>query len=182
MHEPTRPAGLRAFLAGAIRSSVAGGIERDSIWSVRRPLINLYLALFAIQSGWLVSKIVRGLLDKHDPSSLDGLESIAFDTLSGIGEPGLGAAIISLIIVEGITTVMVMYNLGMNLLVRPIVRWHESRGEARGEARGQARGQARGEALASRRWEEWNQRRMEAEARGERFDEPPPVFKGNGTE
>ena len=77
---------------------------------------------------------------------------------------------------------MAMYNLGMNLLVRPIVRWHESRGEARGEARGQARGQARGEALASRRWEEWNQRRMEAEARGERFDEPPPVYEIDETE
>ena len=24
------------------------------------------------------------------------------------------------------------------------------------------------------RWEEWNRRRMEAEARGERFEEPPP--------
>lgn len=24
-------------------------------------------------------------------------------------------------------------------------------------------------------WEEWNRRRMEAENRGEKFDEPPPI-------
>ena len=57
---------------------------------------------------------------------------------------------------------MVMYNLGMNLIVRPIIRWHERRGEARGEAR------------ERERWEMWNQRRLEHQARGEPFDELPP--------
>ncbi len=123
------------------------------------------MALFAVQSGWLVSKIARKLLTAYDADSLDGLETIAFQTLSGISGPDIGAAIISLVIVEGITTVMVMYNLGMNLLVHPIIKWHEARGEARGEVR------------ASRRWEEWNRRRMEAEARGEEFNEPPPVVE-----
>jgi hypothetical protein len=94
-----------------------------------------------------------------------------------------------------------MYNLWMNLLVRPIVKWHERRGEARGiaigeargvaigeareawgiaigEARGVAigevRGEATGEARVSQQWEEWNRRRIDAEARGEAFTQPPP--------
>jgi hypothetical protein len=62
-----------------------------------------------------------------------------------------------------------MYNLGMNLLVRPIVRWHERRGEVRGEVRGR---------LSERQlWLDWNQRRMDAEARGEGFSEPPPIVE-----
>ena len=31
------------------------------------------------------------------------------------------------------------------------------------------------------RWEAWNQRRQEAEKRGESFDEPPPGLKSNST-
>jgi hypothetical protein len=75
-----------------------------------------------------------------------------------------------------------MYNLWMNLLVRPIVKWHERRGEAwgiaigeaRGVAIGEVRGEAIGEARVSQQWEEWNRRRVDAEARGEAFTEPPP--------
>ena len=33
---------------------------------------------------------------------------------------------------------------------------------------------AEGEARANRRWQDWNRRRLEAEAKGEPFDEPPP--------
>ena len=64
-----------------------------------------------------------------------------------------------------------MYNLWMDLLVRPIVKWHERRGEARGIAIGEARGVAR----VSQQWEEWNRLRIDAEARGEAFTEPPPI-------
>ena len=38
--------------------------------------------------------------------------------------------------------------------------------EAEGEVRGAARNQ--------RKWESWNQRRLETEAKGQPFDEPPP--------
>ena len=48
--------------------------------------------------------------------------------------------------------------------------------EARVDARteGRAEGHAEGFEQASRRWEEWNQRREAAAAAGEKFDEPPP--------
>ena len=61
---------------------------------------------------------------------------------------------------------MVMYNLGMNLIVRPIIRWHERRGEERGIVIGEARNDAE--------WRAWYQRSVDAAERGEPFDEPPP--------
>ena len=42
-------------------------------------------------------------------------------------------------------------------------------------AQGKAEGKVEGEAKANRLWQEWNRRRMEAEAEGSRFDEPPPA-------
>ena len=35
-------------------------------------------------------------------------------------------------------------------------------------------GRREGRQETQQRWEEWNRRRLEAEARGERFEEPPP--------
>ena len=34
-----------------------------------------------------------------------------------------------------------------------------------------------GQAEVQRRWEEWNERRLEAKARGEPFDEPHPTLE-----
>lgn len=155
--------GSGALLIRAVRASVASGAERESIWSVARPLVRLYLLLFSIQSGWLFWNIFRNATAEHPG---DGWEFVALETLGGVSSHGLGVAMSSLIVVEGVSTLMVMYNLGMNLIVRPIIRWHERRGEARGIAIGEARNDAE--------WRAWYQRLLEHEARGEPFDEPPP--------
>ncbi len=151
--------------------------ERDSIWSVPRPFVRLYLVLFAIQAGWLISVIVReALAGTHDTASV---EAIAFETFNRLSQPGIGAAISSLLIVEVLSYLMVMYNFLMYHLVRPIAERHERRGEARGIERGIAQGEAR----ATQRWKEWNQRREEAEAQGQPFTEPPPSHQSkNGAE
>ncbi len=151
--------GWRASLANLLTAGATADPERSSIWSVPRPFIRLYLVLFSIQSGWLISVIIRDVLKSHGSG---GLGTIAYETLNGLSQPGVGAAIASLLVVEGISYIMVMYNFLMYYLVRPVIKRHERRGEARGEAR------------ASQRWEEWNQRREEAEVQGVAFTEPPP--------
>ena len=161
--EQTEQQGWGAFLLRAIRASVYSGAERESIWSVSRPLIRLYLLLFTIQSGWLFWKIFRKTTAEHPGS---GWEFSALETLGGASSHGLGVAMSSLIVVEGVSTLMVMYNLGMNLIVRPIIRWHERRGEERGIVIGEARNDAE--------WRAWYQRSVDAAERGEPFDEPPP--------
>ena len=78
---------------------------------------------------------------------------------------GVGAAAITIALMEVARTVMVI---GGNL-----ERWLKKREQERLD---RAVAEARSEALAEvqRKWAEWNQRRLDAEARGEPFTEPPP--------
>ena len=161
--EQDEPKGWGALFLIAVRASLDTGMERDSIWSVSRPLLRLYLLLFSVQSGWLFWKIFRDTTAEHPGS---GWEFTALEMLGGVSSHGLGVAMSSLIVVEGVSTLMVMYNLGMNLIVRPIIRWHERRGEVRGEERERVR------------WQEWNRRRLDAAEQGVPFDEPPPHQNG----
>ena len=50
----------------------------------------------------------------------------------------------------------------------------KTEGKAEGIAEGIAKGKAEGVAERDRQWAAWNNRRIEAEAKGEPFDEPPP--------
>ena len=151
------------FLVAAVRASLDTGGERDSIWSVPRPLIRLYLFLFSLQTGWLFWSIYKNTAGEYPGS---GLEFMALETMRGVSAHGLAVAMSTLAAVEGVSTLMVMYNLGMNLIVRPIIKWHERRGEARGIAIGTEQ--------ERERWKAWNQSRIEHQERGEPFDEPPP--------
>lgn len=47
-------------------------------------------------------------------------------------------------------------------------------GMAKGMAKGRAEGKAEGEAEANTRWRAWYSRLLDAQAKGEPFDEPPP--------
>ena len=47
-------------------------------------------------------------------------------------------------------------------------------GKAEGRAEGIAEGKAEGVAERDRQWAAWNNRRIEAETKGEPFHEPPP--------
>ena len=53
-------------------------------------------------------------------------------------------------------------------------------GRAEGLEQGKAEGVEEGRAVAHHQWQEWNARRMEAEAKGEPFNEPPPMPPENG--
>ena len=50
------------------------------------------------------------------------------------------------------------------------------RERAKGRAEGVTEGRVLGFTEAYERWEEWNRRRIAAEATGEEFDEPPPIM------
>ena len=55
----------------------------------------------------------------------------------------------------------------------------EAKGKAEGEAKGKAEGEAEGKAEERQLWIDWNTRRLEAEAKGEKFTEPPPSQQNN---
>ena len=54
------------------------------------------------------------------------------------------------------------------------------RGIEQGIEQGIERGIEQGIAAAYRQWQKWNARRIEAEAKGEPFNEPPPTPPENG--
>ena len=71
------------------------------------------------------------------------------------------------------------------VLGEQLQRWFEKREDARVTRRvdeevAQAVDEGRGE--AHRQWSEWIQRKMEAEAKGELFEEPPPNSNSNGAD
>ena len=111
----------------------------------------------------------------------------------GSGQTAIGSAGITLTITEAGRLIMV--------LGEQLQRWFEKREDARvarrvdeevakvvdeavaqavDEAVAQAVGEGRGE--AHRQWTEWLQRKVEAEAAGEPFDQPPPDIGSNGTD
>ena len=53
---------------------------------------------------------------------------------------------------------MTLYQAMVNRLVTPVIQAHEARGRTAERAL----------------WQDWNRRRMEAAAKGQPFDEPPP--------
>ena len=50
-----------------------------------------------------------------------------------------------------------------------------AQGKAEGIAQGKAEGIAEGIAERDREWTDWNNRRLDAAAKGQPFDEPPPL-------
>ena len=66
---------------------------------------------------------------------------------------------------------MSLYHAIVNRFVLPVIEQHKAtcRAEGRAEAQAEAR------ALADQEWLDWLQRRTDAEAKGEPFDEPPPI-------
>ena len=86
---------------------------------------------------------------------------------------GIGIAIYTLVTVQGVAFLMVLYNFmleaGRHYLIRPVIKRQEERGEARGEERGQAQ--------ADQEWDDWLARKEAAESQGQPFDEPPPSVR-----
>ena len=57
-------------------------------------------------------------------------------------------------------------------------QFNKKRYEA-GLAEGEVRGEAKGQAEMQREWEAWNERRLDAEANGQPFNEPPPSLENH---
>ena len=145
--------------------------ERVSMWSVPRRFRRVYFPLFyllgIIGIGWSVwyeaSRIgVKG--SYHD---------IANAVIMKAPAVLLTAAFISLVITEG------------TMVLAEMLREHYEKRDARkkaaiekvmaaGREKGRQEGIAIGAERMSRKWADWNRRRLSAKERGADFDEPPP--------
>ena len=162
--------------------------DRESVWSIPVRWQTAYFTLFALQNIVGISLVCwyEIAIRTEDDAVLTILNII-----DRISRMAVGAAAITITLMEVARIVMVI---GGNL-----ERWLRKRedervdkavaevvaevvAEATAEAAAEAAAKARSEALneAQLRWSEWNQRRLDAEARGEPFTEPPPDLPSDG--
>ena len=76
----------------------------------------------------------------------------------------------TVILIQGVRLMIISQEYLRNRFVKPVIAAHEAKGRAEGEAIGKAEG----ELTRHMKWDSWNRRRMEAEAQGIPFNEPPP--------
>ena len=128
----------------------------------------LYFAIFSAQTLALLGLAIwYEVFVIADDSWMETIFAIG----SGAG-PGIGVIAADSVILTEAYFVVIFGGIVERYQNR--LKQREAEGEARGEARGEAKGEARGEARANERWEAWNRRRLEAEANGQPFDDPPP--------
>ena len=129
--------------------------DRESIWTVPRVWRGLYFALFSVQVI-----VCTGLVIWYEAFLIPG--DGALETFMAVGR---GAApFVLLVATETVILVEALFMLSEWFLER---RYR--------------RGRAEGSVEEYRRWEDWNNRRLAAEAEGRPFDEPPPSLPNGDT-
>ena len=140
-----------------VEASSGNSLEdgRESIWSVPPGRMAQYLALFT-----LFASMGLGFLLWYEifSNTSDTLPQTVLAIIKGLGLNTAGAAGLSFQIVEGPKFVMVVADYFTKRWLNPLKEQLRQEGRAEGYAE----------------WEAWNARRMEAEEKGEPFDEPPP--------
>ena len=148
--------------------------DRDAIWSIPRIFQLVYFVVFIGICVPIIANIVR---EEFAGTPDAGWVHLARESAAEFAPSGVGAAIGSLIAVQGVALIVSLYHIITNRFARPIIEEHEARGREEGREEGAER--------ANQAWREWNQRRLDHEAQGIPFDEPPPDQKSpdrNGRE
>ena len=130
--------------------------SRESIWSVPARWQTIYFTLFNVCfiAGIALTVSQECCLER----SSDGAVKSLLDIIQGGATAAIFSAAIALVVTEGWTMLSTMLS---TILTRKTEEYLAKRYE-----------QGRAEALVA--VEEWNRRRLAAEARGEPFDEPLP--------
>lgn len=140
---------------------------RVSVASVPERWRELYFVVFSVQTLALI-----GLAVWYEVFVVTG--DSRTETVFAIGKdvgPGIGAIVAeSIIVTEGMYMV----------LFGGIQRRREERRIEEAEERGKSQGIAQGLAQERKKWQEWNRRRLEAEADRRPFTEPPPSETPSG--
>ena len=136
--------------------------SRQSIWSVASGWLPAYFILFdALGTIGVTYVIVYNVFGRSHPTVHDMLWTIA----TGIVIVGAASATVSILMVELGKNIMIVGTYLEDMLNRRRAR---QLAEAEERVRAEIRAEIR----------EWNARRLEAEAKGEPFDEPPPWLDG----
>jgi hypothetical protein len=160
-----------------IASATPLGDDREAIWSIPRIFQFVYFMVFI---GICIPIIVNIVREELADIPGVGWIQLARESATEFASVGVGAAIGSLIAVQGVALIVSLYHLITNRFTRPIIEEHRQEGREEGRMEGIAEGMEK----SNRAWSEWNQRRMDHEAQGIPFGETPPDQhpSGNGRE
>ena len=145
----------RLFIRALVFSARPLPDEREAIWSIPRALQVAYFLIFIGICVPMIVDIVQEEIANHPEADWIRL---ARETATEFATAGIGAAIGTLITVQGVAIIMSLYHIITNRFTIPVIERHRAEGRAE----------------INQAWVEWNQRRMDAEAQGMPFDEPPP--------
>ena len=154
---------------------------RESLWSVPAGFWVLYFTLFALLDAIGVGYAVWHEIRYGPGENIHAHIRAVIPDTSAIG---IRAAITAFTFTEGLRITMIISNYLKIRLLKPAEERIMARGRAEERAQSEkqiAEERARSEkriaethAEANRKVAEWNRRRLEAQERGEPFDEPPP--------
>ena len=152
---------MAVLASGGLQQQFVTSEQRESIWSVSKGVKHVYFALFIVQFGggtiWTVAQGVES------PAAL-------WHDLSALV---VTAAALSMVVAETGRYVMV--------LAAAFEEWREKRRREQ-IARAVAAAVAEERRENDAEWEAWNERRMQAEQRGEPFEELPPSARRRAAE
>jgi hypothetical protein len=141
---------------------------RESVWSILAQWQSAYFILFAIQNIAGISLVCWYEITQQTQDSV--VETILAIS-QGTAPIAVGSAAATITLMETVRSVMV--------IAASLDRWLKEK-EAKRIERRRAEGRAEGRVEAHKAWSEWNRQRLEAEAKGESFAEPPPDFSEAG--
>ena len=174
----------RRFVRFLIASARLLPDERESIWSIPRPLQVVYFPLFIGICIPLLIDTVKEVTALHPEA---GLVTVARETAAEFAAVAVGTAIVTLLAVQGgYIVMMAIYHAITNRFTKPVIEEHIAQGREIGREEGREIGREEGREIgreegiaegverANESWTGWNQRRLAHEAQGLPFDEPPP--------
>lgn len=141
--------------------------EREAIWSVPPGRLAQYFALFtffaSLGLGFLLWYEIFENTGDTVPQTIRAI-------IQGLGLNTVGSAGMSLQIIEGPKTVMVLADYITKKWLNPLKEQLREEGREQGRRQGSEQAAAK----LNAQWRDWIERRDAAAANGEPFDEPPP--------
>lgn len=163
----------RRVLLRLLPSATPQPETRESVWSVSQRDATTFFRLLSLL--WLVGLGYVAYRTPYVPASdltpwWQAVGDYIITVLAEFGPVAVGIAIIALLITRPLNLIgellMSLYQAMVNRYVTPVIERHRAEGRVEGRVEGRAERDAQ--------WQEWLQRRTDAEAKGQPFDEPPP--------
>lgn len=141
--------------------------ERVPIWGIPGPWTWSYYGLFGIQIAVVSCTVIW-----HEIKSVT--RDSPYETYIAIYH-NISPSVIA---ITAQTLVIILALEGLRMLAERYLKRRYTEGRAEGKAEGKAEGEETAHNLYPPEIRAWNRRRLEAEARGENFNEPPPSSNG----